>query len=848
MTLRPHNDWSGIVPDPAAAEALTAAVVIPVYNRPDLLARTLAGLERSTRKVPVIVADDGSTADIASVVEASPLDVTLVRQEHDGNGAARARNLGAAHAGDVDVLIFVDADCIPHPDLVANHLAWHTASESVVTIGRRVHVRVADIPIESIASGEADLETRIQTGFSGRPDFRTVLQRRTAHSTAGDEAFRTFVSSNVAVPRFLFEATGGFADRFPHWGAEDTELGWRLWQEGAFFVPVENALVYHQLDEDEEGGYEGRKTARLLNDGALATLVPHGFYRKPRRDVIYEVPKVSIVVHQPPTTLDDLWSDVASQTAPDFELILAGCDERHEPMAGLLEGDPRVSLVSSLAEGIAAARGELVVTVHGSAALDHRFLARVVKHFHDRPTASSLTVGYTIPSDPPQTYLSADDATFVDSGWQGELPIVTIARRRDWVKARSLEPTQAWAEIRRLDRPDHLPQGLVWLPGARRTPRPAGFVANRPTRAEMVKDLRSDPRRAVRTVAKILRARSQGVPYSIPTAHEPEQASTSQDRRPHARYVGWVGYDNLGDEAMLEAARRLLPWADVETSGSPRDLLLLGGGTLINRSTYLGWLAERDSPRIERAVLGTGVANPAYWGVTEPVDGWLRWLSTCCYVGVRGPRSEATLREWGYDGPLEVSGDPALLLERPSGAESSQSRIVVSPAWTNGELWGESDEAVMDTLAKSVRQWLGEGREVAFLSCNPADDRPIFEIMREAGKPDLPYTPGYRDMDAALRLLASAGLVVGERLHAVVLAAAVGAPFVALEYRPKLADFAASVGADEVVLRTDQLSVDRIEDAGRRAVELQPTVAQHVDDYRRRLRAAGQVIREAVEG
>src|SRR5690606_11921849 len=89
--------WSWIRPDPDAAEKLTAAVVIPVYNRPDLLARTLAGLERSTRRVPVIVADDGSEADIASVVEASPLDVTLVRQEHDGYGAARARNLGAAH-------------------------------------------------------------------------------------------------------------------------------------------------------------------------------------------------------------------------------------------------------------------------------------------------------------------------------------------------------------------------------------------------------------------------------------------------------------------------------------------------------------------------------------------------------------------------------------------------------------------------------------------------------------------------------------------------------------------------------------------------------------------------------
>lgn len=848
MTLRPHNDWSWIRPDPDAAEKLTAAVVIPVYNRPDLLARTLAGLERSTRRVPVIVADDGSEADIASVVEASPLDVTLVRQEHDGYGAARARNLGAAHAGEVDVLIFIDADCIPHPNLVAAHLAWHAASPDVVTIGRRVHVRVGDVPAEAISSGAADLDERVQTGFSGRPDFRTVLGRRTAGLTLGDEAFRTLVSSNVAVSRRLFEAVGGFSDRFTRWGGEDTELGWRLWQEGAFFVPADDAVIYHQLDEDEQGGYEGRQSARQLNDGTLANLVPHRFYRKPRRDVIYEVPKVSLVVFEPPASLDDLWHDIASQTAPDFELILVGCDERHEPTAGLLAGDPRVRLVDALAEGIAAARGELVVTLRGSAALDHRFLARVVKHFHDRPTASSLTVGYTVPTEPPETYLTAEDAAWVDSGWPGELPIVTIARRREWAKARGLEPAEAWAEIRRLERPDHLPQGLVWIPGARAAERPAGFVANRPTRAEMLRDLRSEPRRALKTVAKIVRSRSQGVPYSIPTSPPTRPEPEAEDRRPHARYVGWVGYDNLGDEAMLEAARRLLPWADVEVSGNPRDLLILGGGTLINRSTYLGWLTERDSPRVERAVLGTGVASPAYWGVTEPVDGWMRWLSSCCYVGVRGPRSEATLREWGYDGQLEVSGDPALLLERPAGTQRREGLVVVSPAWTNGELWGGSDDVVMAVLAKSVEQWLAEGRDVAFLSCNPDDDRPIFETMRAAGRPDLPYSAGYRDLDAALRLLAEADLVVGERLHAVVLAAAVGTPFVALEYRPKLADFAASVGADDVVVRTDQVSVERIGAAAERARQLVPTVAQHVEEYRRRLRAAGEVIREAVEG
>lgn len=845
MTLRPHNDWTGVRPDADAARSLTAAIVIPVYNRPDLLARTLAGLERSTRQLPVIVADDGSEADIGAVVQASPLDVTLVRQEHDGNGAARARNLGAAAAGEVDVVIFIDSDCIPHPDLVANHLRWHAGPTDVVTIGTRRHVRVADVEVTAIASGRADLEERVQAGFSGRPDFRQVLGRRTARLTTGDEGFRTFVSSNVAVPRHLFERVGGFADRFPHWGAEDTELGWRLWQEGAFFVPVEDAVVYHQLDEDEEGGYEGRSVARRLNDGTLATLVPHGFYRKPRRDVIYEVPKVSLVVHHPSADLEDLWVDVVGQTAPDLELILVGADQTHQPMLGLLEGDPRVRLAKTFEEGLTAARGELVVTVHGAVALDHRFLARIVKHFHDRPTASSLTVGYTLPSDPPQTFLSAADAAWVDSRWGDDLPLVTVARRRDWAKLARTEPAKAWSAIREWDRADHLAQGLVWIPAADRIDRPAGFVANRPTRAEMVSDLRSEPRQAARTAAKIVRARFRGMPYSIPTAR-PALPAPKDDAGPvHARYVGWVGYDNLGDEAMLEAARRLLPWAQVEVSGTPRHLLVLGGGTLINRSTYLGWLAERDSPRVERAVLGTGVASPAYWGVTEPVEGWLRWLSTCAYVGVRGPHSEATLRQWGYDGELEVCGDPALMFE-PGDETRSDDLIVVSPAWTSGELWGGSDERVMEVLAESVRTWLREGRQVAFLSCNPADDRPIFETMRAAGHPELDYLAGYRDIDASLELLTRAGLVVGERLHAIVLAAAMGTPFVALEYRPKLADFAASVGAEEAVIRTDSLSTSRIAEASTRATELQPVVAARVSDYRRRLTAAADVIREAV--
>ena len=53
---------------------------------------------------------------------------------------------------------------------------------------------------------------------------------------------------------------------------------------------------------------------------------------------------------------------------------------------------------------------------------------------------------------------------------------------------------------------------------------------------------------------------------------------------------------------------------------------------------------------------------------------------------------------------------------------------------------------------------------------------------------------GDEDLVSALRVVTSGDTAVGERLYAVVLAAAMGTPFVALEYRPKLFDFARPVG------------------------------------------------------
>jgi polysaccharide pyruvyl transferase WcaK-like protein len=165
-------------------------------------------------------------------------------------------------------------------------------------------------------------------------------------------------------------------------------------------------------------------------------------------------------------------------------------------------------------------------------------------------------------------------------------------------------------------------------------------------------------------------------------------------------------------------------------------------------------------------------------------------------------------------------------------------------------LHGGDDREVFSELAKLIARLRAEGREVVMMTAFPADDRWALEIMRSAGHPDLPYAAGYEDLDATLRLLASADLVIGERLHAVVLAAAVGTPFVAVEYRPKVRDFAASVGREDVVVRTDE--IERLDDvvslALKRSADQAGETAEAVAEFRKRQADAAEVIRATLEG
>ncbi len=822
---------------------LRVTVVIPVYNRSEVVARTLSALSAQTyphELLTVVVADDGSTEDIQSVVDEwhPPFEKRYVHQEHNGFGAGRARNLGA-RSTESDVIIFLDSDAIVGPDFVGGHGKWHAANPKAVVIGGRLHLGATGLDPDQLATAAVDLDSQ---SFEDRSDFRSVLSRRTSNLQATDEAYRAFVSANVSVPSTLFAATGGFDERFRWWGSEDSELGWRLWQSGAAFIDDETTRIYHQTDADTAGGSEGRQKARELNRGLLASLVPQRFYRKGVPEPWPEVPKFSVMVHDVPQGAPlEIWKALATQSLPDFEVLFLANAPDHDPFAGAAEGERRVRFIDDPHDVVVASRGEYLLFINGHSAPSQTLLQNIRKRLDERPGLDALTFGIDTPEG---EYTRIEDLALLERHWDDDLPLALAVRRRALIlrldggqelgpALDSLRDGEGWI---------HSSLALVALPGVTRTERPEGFILTKSHTRQLREAAQLGAGPAVKTGLRLIKNRIR------PERPRPERLREPGDRPPGIRYVGWVGKDNLGDEAMIEAARRLMSWGEIEARGEARDLLLLGGGTLINRNQYLRWLLERDSPRIERAVFGTGVANPAFWGLTEDTNEWLRWLGTCAYVGVRGPRSAQTLIDWGYKGDVEICGDTALALE-PEGSYDGSGPILVAPAWTNGELWGGSDEKVYEELAGAVKVWQKAGREVTLMSCHPSDDRPILMIKGMLGETEVGYHAGYLDVAETVELIASSSIVIGERLHACVLAAAAGRPFVAVEYRPKVRDFSESVAMDDYVIRSDELRAGRlvelVTELGTAAPE---EMGAAVTTYRRRLAEASRAIEAAVKG
>lgn len=136
--------------------------------------------------------------------------------------AAAARNLGASLASG-DILLFIDSDCIAHPQLVERHLEQHRAGHSVVG--------------GSIVLETDDAYWRLCDNLLAFTPFLNTMP-------AGERPY--LPSCNLSISRTLFQAVGGFDEQFAGAAGEDIDLSLRLRNRGQrlFFTPA--AQVYHR--------------------------------------------------------------------------------------------------------------------------------------------------------------------------------------------------------------------------------------------------------------------------------------------------------------------------------------------------------------------------------------------------------------------------------------------------------------------------------------------------------------------------------------------------------------------------------------------------------------------------
>lgn len=215
------------------------SVVVTTYNRSDALLAVLNGLAAQTdNNFEVVVADDGSRMDHRQQILESDLAIKLriVYFWHPDVGftASRVRNQGVAESKG-EYLVFLDGDCVPEIDFIAQHRAL--AQSGYVVNGSRVLLS-AELTKDVVANDVSIIGRSwlfwLQQRILGRVSKLTGFLRFRDGSYRIKKAFsfKGIRSCNMAMWRTDFLKVDGFDESFVGWGHEDADLVLRLHHAG----------------------------------------------------------------------------------------------------------------------------------------------------------------------------------------------------------------------------------------------------------------------------------------------------------------------------------------------------------------------------------------------------------------------------------------------------------------------------------------------------------------------------------------------------------------------------------------------------------------------------------------
>ena len=211
----------------------------------------------------------------------------------------------------------------------------------------------------------------------------------------------------------------------------------------------------------------------------------------------------------------------------------------------------------------------------------------------------------------------------------------------------------------------------------------------------------------------------------------------------------------------------------------------------------------------------------------------------------RRPRADDTrqfLSSLPGSGDIRIVGDPGLVYlpqqNVPPLSSGLERFVAVNWGSSFSSVFGHDEGRVEQALADAIRRLIRLGYSVLIYPMWPEDIWPCTRLRDTVNIPEgchLVQTVG--SVDSICRMLREAVFSVGFKLHASVLSARMGTPFVSLAYRSKCYDFACSIEmgsqcistsaydiADFILLQEGLIVKNR--------VIMQKTMARHRNTFR----------------
>lgn len=237
-------------------------LIISVYDKVKELDLILTALTvQSFRNFEVIIAEDGQNMNIKELADSwiskNAFPVKHLTQKDSGFRKNKILN-EAIRNSETGYLVFIDGDCIPHPEFMKAH--FHNRKENTVLCGRRVNLtknitnklnrenilnldysrlKMHDIIFSSLNRKKSGYNFNIEEGF--------IIKNKTLRSllTNKDEHI---LGCNFSVHKNVLERINGFDENYEGPGlGEDSDIEYRMRLIDIKFKSVRNLAVQYHL-------------------------------------------------------------------------------------------------------------------------------------------------------------------------------------------------------------------------------------------------------------------------------------------------------------------------------------------------------------------------------------------------------------------------------------------------------------------------------------------------------------------------------------------------------------------------------------------------------------------------